>query len=163
MRTYKVLPFDTKKYHVPGHEIGTHKPEFMKGQIDKVVFSVWDDEAKMKVEIHVAWQNFTEYTKKKWPSGHSVVAVLTDQGQRISAKSWSVAHQDGEAYLKAPILCRDAFLVTTLSGDHLLEVVGVSEWSRSARDEAATAKHLACPWERDNRVFEERMNRKGMD
>lgn len=150
----KVLPFDTEQGHVPGHELVSHQPEWMKSPVKQVVFETFSAKLGVKLEICIHWTEFTKYMKRAWPQGGSVVAVICADGRRIHCGSRSVNHYDAEAYLAAPIVCRDTFRVVSHSGTVLLEVAGVSEWAYSKRDAEATAKFLSCPWERDNAKYQ---------
>ena len=157
-RTYKVLPSKGAQGDVPGHEIIAHDYEWLGSPIKQVVFKRWDDVASMMIEVHIHWTEWTKYLKASWPSGGSVEAVILNNGRRIYASSRSCGHTDNDAYLAAPILCRDTFAIVTLQSAYsLLEVAGVRKWLYSKRDDAATAEFLACPWERDNRAFNEQM------
>lgn len=150
-RVYKVLPFTTAQGEVPGHEIRAFLP------IDRVEFERWDAVAQMTIAVVIPWQRWTEYMKRSWPNGGSACAVYLDDGTRLHVKAWSVSHYDNAAYLRAPMICRDEFMLTTYSKDPVLEVVGVREWIYSKRDAEATARYLIDPWERDNRAFHECM------
>lgn len=151
----KVLPFDTKHGDVPGHEIAAYSFDD-RDPVCEVVFQEWDSEARMMTKTHIHWTNVTEWMRRKYPSGGEPVAVVLKSGRRVSAKGWSVSHYP-EAYEAAPILTRGTFKITTLDGGHVLwEIVGVGMWSYSKRDAEATAKYLACPWERDNAAFRAR-------
>lgn len=152
----KVLPFFTDKGDVPGHEVAAYSFA-ANDPVDRVVFRDWDEKARMTVEISVHWTEVSEYLRRRWADHGEVVAVLLRSGRRLHAKSWSVGHSDQRAYLDAPILARGVFQITGLGGGHAFwEIVGVSQWIYSARDAEATARHLPCPWERDNRAFRER-------
>jgi hypothetical protein len=146
----KILPFNTEQGHVPGHEIALHQP------VQSVVFWTFDREADMGIEILIHWTELTKYLKKKWPRGGEVRAVILEDGTRIHASGVHACHNGSDAYRAAPILCRDMFRVVGLiSRSTLVEVVGVHAWLHSKRDDAATAEHLPCPWERDNRAYRE--------
>jgi len=149
-RTTKVLPFTTPQGDVPGHELVATQYPWMQSPVKSVVFETFDKEAQMPVEHVVHWTRFTQYTKRLWPKGGSITAVILDNDQRIHCYgSRSVHHYDDKAYHAAPIVCRDTFSVGT-DGYTLLEVKGVREWAYSKRDAEATAKYLPCPWARDN-------------
>lgn len=153
--TTKVLPFDTKQGHVSGFEI-VRNDSLFDHSITHVVFSSFDKEAQLSVEIVVHWTNWVTYARKKWPNSGSIVAVLLENGTRIHAKARICNHTD-DSYNEAPVLCRDCFAIVGLTYEsQLLEIVGVREWLRSNRDDQATRKHLACPWERDNAIFRNR-------
>lgn len=160
---YKVLPFDAAQGRVPGHEIRSFSYEWMAGAWpSKVVFERWDTVANMSVEVVVPYQQWTEYTKKAWPKGGRVCAVILTNGRHVLAESMHMGHDCADSYDKAPILCRDAFYIRTLGGDAtLLEIVGTREWAYSARDEAATKKFLYDPWDRDNLTYYVRMIKQG--
>lgn len=167
--TYKCLPFDTKHGHVGGYEIRVLQADWMKNEfgvvdpISTVVFECFDRDSEMSVKIEVHWTRVFEFLKKRWPFCGSLCGVRLASGRLIYATSYSSAGwRDSEStpagwrYETAPLICRDTYKVTTLqSRQALIEVVGVEEWLRSDRSEAATAKYLACPWERDNRKFRE--------
>lgn len=147
----KVLPFDTKDGKVPGHEVAAYSLD-KRDPVDQVVFKAWDDEAQMTIETHVHWTKVSEWLRRKSWSGEPVAVILLS-GRRLHAKSWYVAHEGAAASKAAPILARGVFKITLYSGIVLWEIVGVSAWSHSKRDAEATAKHLPCPWERDNAAF----------
>lgn len=149
--TSKVLPFEGSQGHVQGHEVR------VSSGVKHIVFKVWNEQAQMMLDTLVHWTCVSQYTKRMWPYGGSVEGAILEDGTRVSAKSWSVAHYDNEAYKAAPILCRDTFKITSPStGATLWEIVGVDQWASSKRTDADTAKHLACPWERDNAAFRSR-------
>lgn len=156
---YKVLPFKGKLGDVPGHEIRRHTYDWMKTPIKYVVFENFDSEAQMMVETLVHWTKWTEYIHKKWPNAHTISALILEDGQRLYLpKSYTIGFYNDETWNKAPTICKSVFKITN-SYNVALEIVGVDEWSRSRRDDEATKKFLACPWERDNKKFEERQRR----
>lgn len=156
---YKVLPFACKSVNIPGHEIARKHYDWMgpaTNGIKHIVFSTFSTELSIPLEIVVRWQEFSEYTKRSWPKGGSICAVLLEDGRRIYAEGRYAGHTD-ESYFRAPIICRDAFRVVLQSGGNtLIEVVGVGEWLHSKRDAAATEKFLVDPWARDNAEFYKR-------
>lgn len=154
---YKVLPFDTAQGRVPGHELRVHHYDWLESPIKSIVFSIYDDVAGMAVEVLVPYQCYTEWTKKRWPAGGRVAAVLTENGRRVYATERFCGHSDA-GYDRAPLICRDSFSIETLGSGHtLVEIVGVRAWLYSKRDDAATAEHLVDPWARDNAALEARM------
>lgn len=154
-RTYKVLPFETKQGKVLGHEVKV--TEFCGQYVDRIEFETWDDQAEMMVGAVVHWTKSTEFMKKTWPSGGTVKAVFMDNGTRHYAEARYSAHQEG-GYDRAPLIARDAFAIVC-GGSYVWEVVGMRAWIYSARDNAATEKYLSCPWERDNKAFQQRQPR----
>lgn len=145
---YKVLPFETKEGHVPGFEIRSYFQEsYQKSPIKSVVFETFDTNLQLSIEIVVHWTRWVTYTKRAWPSGGRVVAVILDNDTRWHAEALYARHYDNDAYLAAPIVCRDAFKIVTLGkGATLLEVVGVSEYLRNRTP-------LVDPWKRDNDAY----------
>lgn len=155
---YTVLGFDTPQGHVNHHELRRHQHPWMESPVKQVVFEVWDDEAQMKTEVAIHWTNFTQYMKRKWPKGGSVIAVIMEDGHRQHASARICGHNSNESYLAAPLICRDTFTVVGLcNGRTYLEVVGVGEWLWSKRDEEATARCLIDPVARDNAAYHARM------
>lgn len=147
---YTVLGFDTPQGHVNHHELVRHRYSWLKSAIKSVVFETYDSEAQMLVEIVVHWTRFTEYTKKKWPAGGSVKAVLLDDGTRVYAEERFCGHTDKKSYEAAPLICRDSFKILTMGGCYpLIEVAGVEQWLYSKRDQAATDEFLVDPVKRD--------------
>lgn len=157
---YKVLPFTVDGVEAPGHELATYKPEYQKSPIEFVVFELFDVESGVKVQQLIPYQNFTNFLHRKTYSG-SVIAVILKDGSRIHAEQISVAYHDDKGYLAAPLICRGVFRIMTLGKSRvLIEVAGVGSWARSKRDEAATALHLPCPWERDNKIYQEELSKR---
>jgi hypothetical protein len=154
---YKVLPFTVDGVKVPGHEIATYQPEYQKSPIEFVVFEQFDVESGVTVQQLIQYQNFTKFLHRKSYSG-TVNAVILKDGTRIHTEQISVAYHDGKGYLAAPMICRGVFRIMTLGKSGvLIEVAGVGAWARSKRDDAATALHLPCPWERDNKIYQEEL------
>lgn len=149
-REYKVLPFETPQGAVPAHEVITYRPDWMKSPIHSIVFETFSKQAEMPLEVLVHWTRFTPYTKKMWPGGGVIKAIICEDGQRIHVSPRSACHRSEESYLAAPIICRDTFWLLTLGGETLFEIKGVGSWLGSDRSEAATAKYLPCPYTRDN-------------
>lgn len=147
--TCRVLTTETKQGVVPPHEVRTFQQDWMKTSVKYIVVEHFDRSAQMLVQVLVHWSQFSQYQKRKWPECGSVLAVILEDGTRIHAKSYSTAHYSNEAYLKAPIICRDVFKVVSLqSGYTLWEVVGVEEWAHGKRDAEADAKVLVNPYNR---------------
>lgn len=110
---HKILPFGSPEGPVPGHAILAHKADWMKSFPRKVVFWTFDREAECSIEIVIDVYDLTKFLKRS-KSGHSVRAVILDDGTRMSASSRSVAHSGTEAYEAAPILCRGTFKIVGL-------------------------------------------------
>src|SRR5688572_23975585 len=122
--TYKVLPFEGAAGHVGGHEIKSYNPA-----IEYVMFERWDEVAKMSLEVRVHWTRWTQYTKRTWPAGGTVTAVLIKNGERRRAEGRYAMHANREEdYLAAPIVCRDMIRITNSQGDPFLEVVGAMDY-----------------------------------
>lgn len=150
---YKVLPFDGPQGHVGGHEIRVHLPH---GRgLRAVVFQIFDERAQMSLEVHVPWQSWTQYMRKSWPHGGSVVAVTFEDGRRCTVEAMFANHGSNERYLAAPVITRDCVRVRALCGDHrtFLSIVGVDEYFHNGSP-------IVCPWERDNRAWQEELARR---
>ncbi|MNK14360.1 hypothetical protein D3C87_324730 [compost metagenome] len=149
MIEHKVLPFTLADgTEVRGHAILNY------ANVRSVVFSVFDQEAEMPIEILVHVGDWTKFSKKARGRAHSIRAVILADGSRIHCTTYSLRYNDNEAYLSAPIMARDVYRIARL-GDRttMLEVAGVQEWAYSDRKDDSM---IIDPWARDNAAFRER-------
>lgn len=148
---HKVLPFTLADgTEVPGHAILNH------ADVKEVVFSCFDQEADMPIEIHVHVCDWTKFAKKARSRAHSVEAVILADGTRVHCTTYSAHHATDEAYNAAPVLARDAFRIATLvSRSTVLEVAGVQEWLYNGRKDDSL---IVDPWARDNAAYKARIN-----
>ena len=124
------------------HTLTSTVYDHMDSPVQTVIFSRFDKQLEMNVEIGVHWTKFSEYVKKSWPNGGNVVAIVTKKGRRMGAKGVTMYYHEDSDYLAAPILCRDVFRVS-LGSMPVVEVDGVAEYARNMRKEGAAEKFYA--------------------